>query len=104
VTDIRTAQRAAKNRLAEQARWVPVVQVHKGDRVVVLLADAGAAVEITGWTDRRLDLTRHGLPIAYQRTYTVKGAPWFVTERDLRHDVNGLVLIIPANSPERPGT
>jgi hypothetical protein len=75
-------------------RWVPATQVHVGDRLVFLLSDGGAAATITGWQDRRLDLTRHGLPIAYQRTYTVTGAPWWARDEAMRRfDVNGSVLI-----------
>jgi hypothetical protein len=63
-----------------------------GDRVACLLSDARAYPRVTGWSDRTLDLSAHGLGVHVQRTFTVGAAPWWA-DGMLTFALDGEVLI-----------
>lgn len=60
--------------------WVPTTSVRIGDRLACLLSDAQAFPTVTGWTDKTLDLSSHGLGVIVHRVFTVRGAPWWVDD------------------------
>lgn len=79
--------------------WVPTVDVRVGDQLACLLSDAQAYPEITGWSDRLLQLSRYDLPDVVHRTFTVGWAPWWVDHSQCTSALNGEALIV--NYPER---
>lgn len=73
--------------------WVPTADVRVGDQLALLLSDAQAYPEITGWSDRLLKLSRHGLPDVVHRTFTVMWAPWWAFDM-LTDGLDGESLIV----------
>lgn len=82
--------------------------IQVGDRVVCMLSDAVAAVEVTGIRYEEVDLRRHGVtfdPLSarvvceYRRT----AAPWWVDRNDMTFDVtNERIAIRPADCHTLP--
>lgn len=58
--------------------WIPTVQVRIGDRISCLLSGASADLEVTGWEDKVIDLTRYDLGTSTYRHFKVKSEPWWV--------------------------
>jgi hypothetical protein len=73
--------------------WMPAGDVEEGDQLVCLLSDASAYLRITGWHDKTIDLTAHGLGVTVHRVFEVAGAPWWVDEHDRTSDLAGQTLI-----------
>lgn len=59
---------------------IPVTEIRIGDRLCLWLSDASAYVVVTGWSDRTLDLSAHGLDNVVHRTFTVEHAPWWARD------------------------
>ncbi len=57
--------------------WIPTADVKVGDRISCLLSDASADLEVTGWEDRVIDLTRYDLGTSTYRNFKVSGEPWW---------------------------
>ncbi|MEU2462110.1 hypothetical protein ABZ604_31575 [Streptomyces sp. NPDC012473] len=62
--------------------WIRTAHVRVGDRISCLLSDASADLEVTGWFDKVIDLTRHGLGTSTYRHFTVTAEPWWA--RDMK--------------------
>ena len=82
--------------------WIPTTEVQAGDRLALLLSDAEAYPEVTGWSDRVLELSRHGLADVTHRTFTVTGAPWWADRMDRTGDVTGQTLIVARDGTPGP--
>ncbi|GHH31449.1 hypothetical protein [Streptomyces rubradiris] len=63
-----------------ELEWVPTQDVQVGDRIACLLSDAHAYPRVTGWTDRVLELSRHGLKDVTHRKFQVSEAPWWAED------------------------
>ncbi|WP_188279276.1 hypothetical protein [Streptomyces sp. CBMA29] len=74
-------------------QWIPTPDVRVGDRIALLLSDAQDYPVITGWTDRTLDLERHGLGSPVHRTWRVRWAPWWAFDM-LTDGLDGESLIV----------
>jgi hypothetical protein len=57
--------------------WIPTDQVRVGDKISCLLSDASADLEVTGWEDKVIDLTRYDLGTSTYRHFKVKWEPWW---------------------------
>ena len=80
-----------------ELEWIPTAEVREGDRLAMLLSDAQAFPEVTGWADREIDLTRHGLGVHVHRTFTVTPVEWWYGPHhaDMRtSDLAGQALIV----------
>lgn len=62
--------------------------VEIGDRVVCMLSDAVAAVEVTSITYRDLDLTRHGLGHVVHVVFGYSCAPWWVDQQMMSGEIS----------------
>ncbi|MEV5883066.1 hypothetical protein AB0L74_10165 [Streptomyces sp. NPDC052020] len=60
--------------------WVPTKDVKVGDKISCLLSDASADLEVTGWEDKVIDLTRYGLGVSTYRHFKVSWAPWWACD------------------------
>lgn len=71
---------------------IPVSDVKAGDRIACWLSDASAYPAVTGWTDKTIDLTRHGLGLFVHRHFTVNDAPWWTAVPSTGTDVDDLTF------------
>lgn len=84
----------------ETLEWVPTGDVREGDRIACLLSDAHAFLPVTGWADKTLDLTRHGLGVHVHRVFSVANAPWWAGDDMRTHDLAGQALIVKRGTGE----
>jgi hypothetical protein len=71
---------------------IPTDEVQIGDRLCCWLSDASAYPEVTGWSNRELDLGYLGHPI--HREFTVTGAPWWCDKDMTRSSMSGRTYIL----------
>ena len=77
-----------------QPEWIPTEEVRTGDRIACLLSDARAYPTVTGWSDKTIDLSAHGLGVHVHRTFTVRRAPWWAEDMTT-FNLDGKTLIVP---------
>ncbi|MFI0553453.1 hypothetical protein [Streptomyces scabiei] len=60
-----------------EREWIPTKDVKIGDKISCLLSDASADLEVTGWDDKVIDLTRYDLGTTTYRHFKVSWEPWW---------------------------
>lgn len=57
--------------------WILTKDVKVGDKISCLLSDASADLEVIGWEDKVIDLTRYDLGTSTYRHFKVSWEPWW---------------------------
>jgi hypothetical protein len=76
-----------------ELEWIPTGDVQVGDRIACLLSDARDYLEVTGWTDKLLNLSRLGLDDVTHRTFKTKYTPWWAFDMKT-FSLSGETLIV----------
>lgn len=81
---------------------VDATDVKIGDRIMVMLSDATAAVPVTSITEKVLDLTKYdlGKPVHLKFGWDKSANPWYVDERDMTANKDGKAFIGVRATPE----
>ncbi|MFG3582536.1 hypothetical protein [Streptomyces sp. NPDC047990] len=73
--------------------WIPTRDVRVGDKIACLLSDASADLEVTGWSDKFLDLSRYALRSVTHRTFKVSWEPWWAWDMKT-YDLGNKALVL----------